>query len=59
MEKAARQQGWGVSRNKKGHWVFKSPDKNVPLIVHSGTPSDHRAVKNLDAMLRRNGLVLR
>lgn len=53
---AAKRQGWRVDRTKKQHWRFLSPDRNQPPIIFSGTPSDHRAIKNLVARLRRAGL---
>jgi len=55
LEKA-RDQGWRVDRTKKGHWRFLSPDRTQPPIYFSGTPSDHRSIRNLVAQLRRAGL---
>lgn len=44
IEKAARDQGWRVERNRKGHPVFYPVDESKPAIVGSGTPSDRRAI---------------
>lgn len=52
----AEEQGWEVSRTRRGHLKMKSPNGNV--VFHSGTPSDWRAVHNFVAKLRRNGLVI-
>jgi hypothetical protein len=58
LARAARRQGWEVRRTRRGHVLFVSPDRTVPLIYGSGTPSDHRSVLNLRARLRRAGLAL-
>lgn len=51
---AAEKQGWRVKMTKNGHWSFYAPDGEN--IVHAGgTPSDHRALDNLVAQLRRYG----
>jgi len=47
IEKAAREQGWRVEPNKKGHPVFYSPDTTKNPIPASGTPSDRRSINNL------------
>jgi predicted RNA binding protein YcfA (HicA-like mRNA interferase family) len=57
IESAAREQGWRVERNKKGHPVFYHPDPNGPAITASGTPSDRRAILNLLALLKKAGLI--
>lgn len=60
--KAARQQGWTVGTTNRGHIVFwtpdQDPDRDRPAVTSGGTPSDHRAVLNLAAQLRKAGLVL-
>lgn len=53
---AAEDQGFHVDRTSKGHWRFVPPDPDQPIVHHSGTPSDWRAVRNLVARLRRVGL---
>jgi predicted RNA binding protein YcfA (HicA-like mRNA interferase family) len=57
FEKAAKRQGWTISRTRRGHVVFTPPDVTVPPAVHSGTPGDQAALRNLLADLRRKGLV--
>jgi len=37
---------------------FKPVDTTKPIVVVAGTPSDHRALKNIKSMLRRSGLVV-
>jgi predicted RNA binding protein YcfA (HicA-like mRNA interferase family) len=54
---AAEDQGWEVTRTKKGHLQFIPPDPTRPMVHGSGTPSDWRSLKNLIAQLRRSGLV--
>lgn len=53
----AREQGWTVESTKKGHITFLSPDGRHRIVCGS-TESDHRAVRNTRARLRRAGLVL-
>jgi predicted RNA binding protein YcfA (HicA-like mRNA interferase family) len=36
FEKAAKRQGWTISRTRRGHVVFTPPDVNVPPAVYSG-----------------------
>ena len=38
----------------KSHWRFRAPDGST-TIFFSGTPSDHRAIKNFIARMRRGG----
>lgn len=56
LRKLAEQQGWRAPETRNGHVRFLSPDKGQPAIVAAGTPSDHRAWRNLIASLRRAGL---
>lgn len=53
----AEAQGWRVERTRNGHITFLSPD-GQHRIVCGGTESDHRAVRNTRARIRRAGLVL-
>jgi hypothetical protein len=51
LAEQASQRGWAVAPTRNGHyrWTHQSG-----AIVHSGsTLSDHRAIKNIAAMLRR------
>jgi hypothetical protein len=52
----ARRQGWRVEQTGKSsrHLKWYSPDGKA-VIVSSSTPSDHRAIKNHLALLRRAG----
>jgi predicted RNA binding protein YcfA (HicA-like mRNA interferase family) len=52
--KAAEKQGWRVKQTKKGHLMFLAPD-GVNKLTTGGTPSEHRAIDNLLASLRRYG----
>ena len=55
IEKAAREQGWGVWKTKKGHRKFVPPDQTKQVVIGYGTPGDQRAIKNLLANLKRQG----
>jgi predicted RNA binding protein YcfA (HicA-like mRNA interferase family) len=52
--RAAEKQGWRVKKTKKGHLMFLAPDR-VNKLTTGGTPSEHRAIDNLLAALRRYG----
>lgn len=54
--KIAQENSWKVSRTKKGHFKFVSPDKSQPIIHLSGTPSDPKTYICSIAQLRRHGL---
>ena len=45
--------GWTVVRGK--HYHAYPPDKTMPPVYFSKTPSDPRAIKNLLSDLRRSG----
>ena len=55
VAKAAERQGFEVATTTKGHVVFTLD--GVVVATASGTPSDHRALKNLIAQLRRSGFI--
>lgn len=44
--------GFSVTKTRGGHWRFEHPDMDGPVFAPD-TPSDHRGIKNLHAMLRR------
>lgn len=50
----AKEQGWTVSRTKRGHFRFVSPSGET--LVTGGTPSDWRQMKNFVSDLKRRGL---
>lgn len=55
MKEARRElerQGYLASKTRGGHWRFDHPDMDGPVFAPD-TPSDHRGIKNLRAMLRR------
>jgi hypothetical protein len=58
IERAAREQGWRVELTTKGHVRYIPTDKSKKIVIHGGTPSDHRSTRNLIAALRRSGLVI-
>lgn len=45
-------QGFVATKTRGGHWRFNHPDMDGPVFAPD-TPSDHRGLKNLYAMLRR------
>lgn len=51
----ARAHGWELTRTRGGHLRLRSP--HGATVLFGCSPSDHRAVRNLRADLRRNGLV--
>ncbi len=57
LMKLAQDQGWRVEKQAGGHWGFFPKDKRRKPVFTGGTPSDHRAMKNFRAQLRRAGLV--
>lgn len=50
----AERQGFAVRRTRKGHFLVSKDGR--PVVTAAGTPSDHRALANLLAALRRAGL---
>jgi predicted RNA binding protein YcfA (HicA-like mRNA interferase family) len=52
--KSAEKQGWRVKKTKKGHLMFYAPD-GINKLTTGSTPSEHRAINNLLASLRRYG----
>ena len=56
VERAAVQQGWRVERRGK-HRAWHAPRGGI--VVSSVTPSDHRALRNHLALMRRFGFVVR
>ena len=55
MKEVRRQlerQGFKARKTPGGHWRIEHPDMDGPVFAPD-TPSDHRGMKNLHAMLRR------
>jgi len=46
--------GCTVCKTKKGHFKVLIPDGGI--VITASTPTDHRAIKNILAQLRRGGL---
>jgi len=44
--------GFSNTKTRGGHWKIEHPDMDGPVFA-ADTPSDHRALHNLDAMIRR------
>ena len=53
----AKSQGWVVTQARNNHYIWLSPC-GQHRVVSSSTPSDRRALKNIEADLRRAGLIL-
>ena len=56
VDEVARQ-GWTVEQGRKGQTKLIPPDPTKQIVFIHGTPSDHRAMKNAIAELRRQGLM--
>lgn len=52
-----RNHGWSVRQRRNNHYVMESPDGEK--VFCGGTPSDHRAIKNIERDLANAGLDLR
>lgn len=53
---AARAQQWRIEASRGGHLKCFPPDPRAAIVTVAGTPSDHRALRNILAMMRRSGL---
>lgn len=53
LVRQAEEQGFTVKEKKKG-WLLLTPNGQGSVMIHK-TPSDHRALKNELARLRRYG----
>lgn len=49
-------QGWRIERTRKGFMCYP-PDKSKQSVLIHGSESDHRAMKNTLARLKRNGYI--
>lgn len=52
VRRALLRDGFTASKTNGGHWRFEHPNMVGPVFAPS-TPSDHRAVKNMMALIRR------
>jgi predicted RNA binding protein YcfA (HicA-like mRNA interferase family) len=50
--RALERQGFIATKTRGGHWRFEHPDLDSPVFAPD-TPSDHRGLKNMHALLRR------
>lgn len=56
LVEAAREVGWGFQQTGSHYWLTPPPTVQSDKIRLPTTPSDHRAVKNARAMMRRAGI---
>lgn len=47
-----QRRGFSITKTRGGHWRIEHPDMPGPVFAPD-TPSDHRGIRNLMAMLRR------
>ena len=52
VRRQLKRQGFDATKTRGGHWRFSHPEMDGP-VFSPDTPSDHRGIKNLQAMLRR------
>lgn len=52
VRRALTRAGFTATKTRGGHWRFEHPRMRGPVFAPD-TPSDHRGIKNLMAMLRR------
>lgn len=57
LQRTAYSQGWRIEHGRK-HLKWYPPDHARRVVITSLTPSDRRAVNNIQADLRRSGLVV-
>lgn len=50
--RSLEQQGFTATRTRRGHWRIDHPAMRGPVFGAS-TPSDHRSIKNLLALIKR------
>lgn len=56
--KTAEKQNWTVERTRAGKFKWTSPSKGHLPYFSSCTPSDHKAIHNITADLRKRGLAV-
>lgn len=52
VRRALARSGFTATKTRGGHWRFEHPRMSGPVFAPD-TPSDHRGIKNLMALLRR------
>lgn len=59
LRRAAERRGWRITKTNGGHWKWVWT--TGVLFFSASTPSDHRAIKNIESWIRRaeQGLSLR
>ncbi len=55
--KRIQDHGWSVRRRRNNHYLIEGPDGEK--VFCGGTPSDHRAIKNIERDLAKAGLDLK
>lgn len=55
VTREAERQGWRIERGRKGQFKLIPPDPARQIVFVHATPSDHRAIKNAIAEMRRQG----
>lgn len=55
LRKTATAQGWRIVETRKGE-TWYPPETDLPGVTVHGSESDHRALRNTIARLRRSGL---
>lgn len=58
IKKLAESQGWTVEHTRSGHTRWVPPDPDKEIIITGKSPSDWRALKNIESRLKRSGLKL-
>jgi len=52
VRRALERAGFSATKTRGGHWRFEHPQMPGPVFAPD-TPSDHRGIRNLMALLRR------
>ena len=52
FRRALEKEGFTATKTRGGHWRFDHPAMDGPVFAPD-TPSDHRGLKNVRAMIRR------
>jgi predicted RNA binding protein YcfA (HicA-like mRNA interferase family) len=52
LRRALKRAGFVITKTRGGHWRIEHPNMAGPVFAPN-TPSEHRGLKNLEALLRR------